>query len=249
VLWWLGRPDAALDEIQATVAEAERLGSMLSLAMARHFLCLIRQLRRESDLALEQAQLNAAFAGELGFLLWQAAALVAAGTERARMGDRAGLDEVGRGLALLGDGGTRSGISNALATLAEAHHAVGDTPAALGTVEAALDLSREIGEPYWDAELMRLKAEFMLAAEPGTAAQAEALLRAALADATERGAAALALRVATTLGRLLAANGRGDDARSAVASALAAIEGGSETADVREARQLIDSLSTTALEA
>jgi predicted ATPase len=55
--------------------------------------------------------------------------------------------------------------------------------------------------------------------------------------------------VATTLGRLLAANGRGDDARSAVASALAAIEGGSETADVREARQLIDSLSTTALEA
>jgi predicted ATPase len=55
--------------------------------------------------------------------------------------------------------------------------------------------------------------------------------------------------VATTLGRLLAANGRGDDARSAVASALAAIEGGSETADVREAHQLIDSLSTTALEA
>jgi class 3 adenylate cyclase/tetratricopeptide (TPR) repeat protein len=247
VLWWLGRPDAALDEIQATVAEAERLGSMLSLAMARHFLCLIRQLRRESDLALEQAQLNAAFAGELGFLLWQAAALVAAGTERARMGDRAGLDEVGRGLALLGDGGTRSGISNALATLAEAHYAVGDTQAALGTVEAALNLSGEIGEPYWDAELMRLKAVFMLAAEPGTAAPAEALLRAALADATERGAAALALRAATTLGRVLAADGRGDAARPAVASALAGIEGGLETADVREAHDLIDSLSTNAV--
>jgi predicted ATPase len=165
------------------------------------------------------------------------------------MGDRAGLDEVGRGLALLSDAGTRSGTSHALATLAEAHHAVGDTQAALGTVEAALSISSEIGEPYWDAELMRLKAVFMLAAEPGTVVPAEALLRAALADATERGAAALALRVATTLGRLLAADGRGDDARSAVASALAAIEGGSETADVREAHQLIDSLSTTALEA
>ena len=249
VLWWLGRPDAALDEVQATVAEAERLGSMLSLAMARHFLCLIRQLRRESDLALEQAQLNAAFAGELGFLLWQAAALVAAGTERARMGDRAGIDEVGRGLGLLGDGGTRSGISNALATLAEAHHAVGDTPAALGTVEAALDLSREIGEPYWDAELMRLKAVFMLAADPAAGEVADDLLRAALSDATDRGAGSLALRAATTLGHRLAADGRSDAALAAVRSALAAVEGGSETADVREAHQLIDSLSTTALEA
>jgi class 3 adenylate cyclase/tetratricopeptide (TPR) repeat protein len=247
-LWWLGRPDAALDEVHATVAEAERLGSMLSLAMARHFLCLIRQLRRESELTLEQAQINAAFAGELGFSLWQAAALVAAGTERACMGDRAGLDEVWRGLALLSDAGTRSGTSNALATLAEAYHAVGDTQAALGTVEAALNLSSEIGEPYWDAELMRLKAVFMLAAEPEARAPAEALLRAALADATERGAASLALRAATTLGRRLAADGRGADAQPIVASALAAVDGGEDTADVREAHDLIDSLSPNALE-
>ena len=111
VLWWLGRPDAALDEI------GDRGGGRAPRVDAepgdgRHFLCLIRQLRRGRSRP-EQAQLNAAFAGELGFLLWQAAALVAAGTERARMGNRAGLDEVGRGLALLGDGGTRSDLERA----------------------------------------------------------------------------------------------------------------------------------------
>jgi class 3 adenylate cyclase/tetratricopeptide (TPR) repeat protein len=249
VLWWLGRPDAALEEIRTTVAEAERLGSFLSLAMARHFLATVHQLRRESEAALDQAQINAAFAGELGFPFWEGAALVAAGTERARMGDTEGLEDVGRGISLLSDAGSRAGASSGLATLAEAHHAAGDTQAALGIVDAALALGRELGEPYWDAELMRLKAKFMLAGDPHAGATAEQLLHAALADATNRGAASLALRAATTLGERLAEQGRGADALPAVVSALAAVEGGEDTADVREARQLIENLSTNALEA
>jgi tetratricopeptide (TPR) repeat protein len=249
VLWWLGRPDAALAEIRATVTEAERLGSFLSLAMARHFLGTVHQLRREGEAALRQAQLNAAFAGELGFRFWEGAALVAAGTERARMGDRAGLEDVGSGLTLLSDAGSRTGASSGLATLAEAHHVAGDTQAALATVDAALALGRELGEPFWDAELMRLKAKFMLADDPDAGAAAERLLRAALADATGRGAASLALRAATTLGELLAQQGRSGAALPAVAAALAAVEGGQDTADVREAEHLIESLSSDALEA
>jgi class 3 adenylate cyclase/tetratricopeptide (TPR) repeat protein len=235
IQWWLGRPDVALEQVRTAVAEAEQLGSMLSLAMARHFLCTLHQLRREDAAALEQAQMNAAFAGELGFTLWQAAALIAAGTEQARTGDRAGLDEIGRGLALLSGTGNRSGTANVFASLAEAQHAVGDTQAALGTVEAALTLCQETGQPYWAAELMRLKAVFTLALDPGAGAVADELLRAALADATGRGSASLALRVATTLG----------DPR-ALRATLAAIEGGADTADVRAAHQL---LSNQALEA
>jgi len=140
-----------------------------------------------------------------------------------RMRDRAGLEDIGRGLGLLGDAASRSGTTSALGTLAEAQHAVGETEAALGTVEAALQLSEETGEPYWDAELMRLKAVF----RPPN----DELLRAALADATARGSASIALRVATTLGDPVA-----------VATALEAIEGGEDTADVREAQQLLDDM-------
>ena len=85
---------------------------------------------------------------------------------------------------------------------------------------------------------MRLKAVFLLAEDPEARAPADELLRAALADAKRRGAASLALRTAVTL-----------DDPAAVAAALSAVEGGEDTADVREARQLIDSLPTDALEA
>jgi hypothetical protein len=70
---------------------------------------------------------------------------------------------------------------------------------------------------------MRLKAVF----QPPN----DELLRAALADATARGSASIALRVATTLGDPVA-----------VATALEAIEGGEDTADVREAQQLLDDM-------
>jgi class 3 adenylate cyclase/tetratricopeptide (TPR) repeat protein len=240
--WWLGRPDAALEQIEIAVAEAEQLGSMLTLAMARHFLCMVRQLRREHEAALEQAQINAAFAGELGFVMWQGGALVTGGTERARLGDAAGLEEIGRGVALLSDAGSRSGTSSAFAMLAEAHHAVGDTQAALGTVEAALQLTHDSGEAYWDAELTRLKAVYTLECDPAAGALAEELLQTALADATRRGAASLALRAATSLARVRPAH-------EPLAAALAAVEGGAGTADVREARELLYSLSPNALEA
>jgi tetratricopeptide (TPR) repeat protein len=223
LLWWLGRPDAALDEARSAIREAELLGSFLSLAMARHCIAVIHQLRREYDQALEQAQRNVASCSELGFPYWAGAALVTAGTERMRMGDPAGLEDIGRGLGLLGTAESRSGTTSALGALAEAQHALGETEAALGTVEAALRLSGETGEPYWDAELLRLKAVFQ---PPGGE-----LLRTALADATARGSASIALRVATTLGDPVA-----------VAAALEEIEGGEDTADVREARQLLDDM-------
>jgi class 3 adenylate cyclase/tetratricopeptide (TPR) repeat protein len=247
-LWWIGRPDAALAEIRDAVAEAERLGSFLSLAMARHFLALAHQLRRERKAALHQAQLNAAFAHELGFRLWEGIALLTAGTERTHLGDAEGLRDVERGLGLLSQAGSRSGTTSGLGTLAEAHHAAGNTDAALATVDTALRLSRELGQPYWDAELMRLKAEFVLALDPAATGSAEALLRAALADATGRGAGGLALRSSIALGRQLAERDPGES-RSLVAAALESIEGGDDTADVLAARDLIDSLPMAHLEA
>jgi predicted ATPase len=165
------------------------------------------------------------------------------------MGDVEGLGDVQRGLGLLRESSSRSGTTSGFATLAEAHQAAGDTRSALATVEAALKLSRELGQPYWDAELMRLKAEFLVALDPGATASAEQLLRAALADASERGAAALALRAATSLARQLADHGRGGEVRSFVVAALEAIEGGDDTFDVVTARALVDSLPMDIVEA
>lgn len=247
--WWLGMPDAAFDEIQEAVAQAEQLGSFLTLAMARNFLAMAHQLRRESEAALQQAQINAAFAHELGFRFWEGVALFAAGVERVRMGDSNGLGDVERGIGLLNEAGSHTGGLNGLAALAEAHHAAGNSGGALATVDAALQLSRERGQPYWDAELMRLKAEFLLALDPDAGTRAETLLREALADATDRGAAALGLRAATSLGRRLADDGRAAEAQNTLTTALAVIDGGEDTADVRDARAVLNHLPVNTLEA
>jgi hypothetical protein len=131
--------------------------------------------------------------------------------------------------------------------IAEAHHAAGDTTAALGIAEAGLKLSSEYRQPFWDAELMRLKAEFILALDPGVDLEAETLMREALSDARQRGSAALALRAASSLARQLSARGHGAEARAELVAALAAIDGGEHTADVRGARALLDQLSMDTL--
>jgi class 3 adenylate cyclase len=248
-MWWLGMPDAAFDEIQEAVAQAEQLGSFLTLAMARNFLAMAHQLRRESEAALQQAQINAAFAHELGFRFWEGVALFAAGVERVRMGDGGGLADVERGIRLLNEAGSHTGGLNGLAALAEAHHAAGNSSAALATVDAALQLSRERGQPYWDAELMRLKAEYLLVLDPGAGMRAETLLREALADARDRGAAALGLRAATALGRRLTDDGRTAEAQDTLITALAVIDGGEDTADVRDAHAVLNHLPVNTLEA
>jgi class 3 adenylate cyclase/tetratricopeptide (TPR) repeat protein len=248
-LWWLGMPDAALAEIEQTVEEAERLGSFLSLAMARHGLMLVYQLRRESEAALQQAQLNVKFAHELHFVFWEGLGLLAAGAERVRVGDRDGLGDVAGAIRLLADASSRSGGSSGLATLAEALHAAGDSQAALATVDAALELSSELDQPFWNPELMRLKAEFLCALDPTAGESAEALLRTALSDAMEYGAAAFALRVATALARALSQRGSSARAGDMLAAALDAIEGGEDTADVRDARALFEELTAGSLEA
>jgi hypothetical protein len=92
-------------------------------------------------------------------------------------------------------------------------------------------------------EMYRVKGDLLLAQDPGGAGAAETWYRRALAVATERGAATLRLRAATSLARLLAAVGRRDEAAGVLGAALAPLTEGAGTADVRDARALAAELA------
>jgi hypothetical protein len=77
----------------------------------------------------------------------------------------------------------------------------------------------------------------------GDARAAEATFRKALGIAREQGARIFELRAATGLGRLLVEQGRGAEARPALAAAYEAFREGFETRDLIEARELLDGLS------
>jgi adenylate cyclase len=239
-LWWLGSPDSALVEARAGVELAEHLESALSLALARTFLAIAHHLRREPELALRVAQENIQFSEELGFPFWLGLGLLLAGAQKARLGDRGGLEDVGRGLAILGEAGSRGGAALGFAVLAEAQRCVGDLDPALATLEGGLALVSAMGERFNDGELLRMKAEVLVERDPARLPEALTILRTVLDQARERGGLTTALRAATSLVRL-----EGDDiqgqrrARELLLEIHGQFREGFETPDLREAAALL----------
>jgi hypothetical protein len=95
---------------------------------------------------------------------------------------------------------------------------------------------------------MRLKAKFMLALDASALPTAEELLREALSRARDGGAAALALRAATALARILGERGGGEEAQSILTTAVDSVEGGETTLDVREGRAVLADLAVGVIE-
>jgi tetratricopeptide (TPR) repeat protein len=116
--------------------------------------------------------------------------------------------------------------------------AIGD---ALETIEQALQLNRadvNIGRP----EAFRLRGE--LQTKQGRREAAEADFRTALTLARSIGAKAYELRATTSLARLLRDTGRRDEARTMLAEVYNRFTEGFDTADLKEAKALLDELTT-----
>jgi predicted ATPase len=94
------------------------------------------------------------------------------------------------------------------------------------------------------AELVRVKGELLLLqGAPGAATAGEDHFRQALDWARREGALSWELRAATSLARLLRDRDRVDEARDLLAPIYDRFTEGFGTADLREAKRLIDALS------
>jgi adenylate cyclase len=121
----------------------------------------------------------------------------------------------------------------------------GDPTSAFELLDEAFDQKNSNDERYWEAELHRLRGEAMLASADRDLSGAESYFREASSVALDQGSKALALRAATSLARLRAEKGQRDEARSILASVYGEFTEGLDTADLREAKILIEELSTT----
>jgi adenylate cyclase len=104
----------------------------------------------------------------------------------------------------------------------------------------------QTGERYHEPEIHRLHAEVVLAefdadaVPPAARETAEALLHRAIDCAHRQGARTLELRATTSLARLHRSRSSGREARARLADLLACFTEGFDTADLQEARQLVD---------
>jgi predicted ATPase len=127
--------------------------------------------------------------------------------------------------------------------LAQSQQAAGRLADAQATVDTALAVAAQTGQPYHDAELHRVRGELVLAAG-GAANEAAACYERALAIAREQGARSFELRAATSLARLLCDQHRPTEARALLAPIYAAFTEGFDTRDLQDAKALLDELAS-----
>jgi predicted ATPase len=107
---------------------------------------------------------------------------------------------------------------------------------ALGALEQALAISKQTGERFYLAELLRLNGEIL--AKQGNAVEAEHWLRQSIEVAREQQAKLFELRSATDLCRLLPAAQRDVARRETLVPAYEWFEEGLDGLDVRRARAM-----------
>jgi class 3 adenylate cyclase/tetratricopeptide (TPR) repeat protein len=237
-LWLLGRSDEALRRKDEALELARGLPSPYVRATCHLYeMILWHELRRPDEVLRVAAELVAE-SREQRFPFYLALATCAYGWTAMHRGEpAAGIAQIREALATE----TRLPRAYWLTYLIELYLSVGRIEEGLAAVDEGLALRESV---YYDAELLRLRGELLVCA--GELAGAEAAFRNALAVAGRWGALPLALRAATSLGRLLRAQGRGEEARPILSAAYGAFQEGFTTADLADARQLLEELGEPA---
>jgi tetratricopeptide (TPR) repeat protein len=123
--------------------------------------------------------------------------------------------------------------------LAGAQQRAGALDDALETVQKALDVTPEV--LVYRPEALRVRGELRLAKEQAELAEAD--FRDSINLAKSMGAKAYELRTAMSLARLLASQGRADQARAMLAEIYNWFTEGFDTPDLKEAKALLEELA------
>ena len=234
-LWLLGYPDQALARAHEALTLARHIAHPFSLAFALNLAAIVHQFRREAQATHELAETAMVLCREQGFAFWLAHAartksLVLATLEQ-------GAEERPQIHQILGTANNMG--TYYLALLAEAYGKGERTAEGLRTLAEVGDT----GEYFWEAELYRLKGELRLALSTDNQVEAEACFHQALLVARRQQAKSLELRAAMSLSRLWQRQGKRDEARELLAPLYGWFNEGFDTADLQEARALLDELA------
>jgi len=131
-------------------------------------------------------------------------------------------------------------LSILLGTLAEAALESESPARGLEVIAESLAYVDESGERLWEAELHRLSGELLRL--EGDVESAERSFGKSLEVARRQNALALELRTAESLAKLLRDTDRPTEGRSLLTGVYDRLEEGFDTADVRDARALLESL-------
>ena len=243
-VWSLGYPDEALNRSREALSLAEELNHPFSSGWALIAATWFRQYRLDEIAVEKQANSAIALATDHGFPLWSAWAMILHGWAMSTRGRAMeGVKQICEGLKFMRAAGAELARTHFLGLLAESYGRGGKRKEALASLGEAFMLVDKTGERFYEAELYRLKGELLLMGDRPNVREAECFFGKAIETARKQSAKSLELRATTSLVRAFAKQGRRDDARTMLAEIYSWFTEGFETADLKEAKALLDELS------
>ena len=236
--WTLGRADVAREREARLIAAGKTnpYGRAWSAWFAAALRLRLREYEQVEELTVQALKL----AEQHQFTYLGTLAPVTLGDARSRLGRVAeGIELIRRGIAGMLEIGARLHVSAFTASLAAALERDGSILEALETIEQALQVSPD--ELVYRPEILQRRGELRL--KQGQKELAEADFCEAIALAQRMSAKAYELRATMSLVRLLAQQSRRNEARTMLAETYNSFSEGFDTADLKEAKTLLDSLS------
>jgi predicted ATPase len=243
-LWTLGYPDRALERGNECIALAQTLAHPFTLAFAENAVGQLHTWRREARPAQEAGERMMALSTEHGFIFWLAVSSILRGAAMAKQERfEEGAAQIQEGLDALRAAGAENGRPQNLSLLAEACMKTGRLDDGLVALTEALAAAGEHENRHYEAETHRLKGELLLKKDDSNSAEAQSCFERAIGIARQQSAKSWELRATMSLARLLASQGRRDEARSILAQIYYWFTEGFDTADLKDAKALLDELA------
>jgi predicted ATPase len=243
-LWLLGYPDQALKRVNEARTVARELSQPQSLAFAENFVSVLFLSLGEARAAQRSAEALNAISVEHGIILWSALASARRGAAMAKQGrNEEGMAQLQEGITALRTIGTGLGLPQILCKLAEACIETGRFKDGLDALREAMKIAIEGEDRMFEAEMHRLQGELLLKQGPSKVSEAQNCFQQAIDIARKQSAKSLELRATTSLARLLRDTGRRDEARKMLAEIYDWFTEGFDTADLKDAKALLDELA------
>jgi class 3 adenylate cyclase/tetratricopeptide (TPR) repeat protein len=239
----LGWPDRTLESYDRLVKRATSSPQPYSRFMALLLAGWIQQVRGDLSVLHEHLRVSQGFE-EYGFYEISGWASHFDGWCAFWRGERS------QGIAKMTEANEKLGAVNSLNMLPWRLILLGEMKAELGEIQAAhtcvqqaLERLNFSEEGWFLPEVYRVAAKVALGESPGTPNLAEGHLRHAIQLARDQGTKLWEIRATTSLARLLSITNRRDEGRALLSEIYSWFTEGFETADLKEARALLDELN------
>jgi DNA-binding winged helix-turn-helix (wHTH) protein/predicted ATPase len=258
VLWCLGYPERARERVAEGLRLAQELDHPSTLAYALYIAASHCVLRREVSATKKYAEALMTLATEREFPHWLTRGAVYRGWALAVQGQLdEGISEMRGGITASRKMGAEIWQPYFRALLADLYSEKGQPEIGIALVIEALSMMDRTRERIAESELYRLKGELVLQSAvhslqsgtpstqhptPSTQSEAEASFQKAIKIARQQSAKSFELRAVVSLSRLWQRQGKKEEARQMLAEIYGWFTEGFDTADLQEARAVLEEL-------